>query len=802
VSGRARALAGMATLALSVAVGACGGDGGAGPDSPRSGEPPDAAASADARRGVDETVDGGRGVDAEAAADAGPRDGRALYAAQCASCHGDVGQGGAGPALTRPYVREYLADYIDAEMPLGRPELCDRACAEAIADYILADLRAAAPTECGPEGAAGPRALRLLNRREWVVSVRALFAESAATPQAACDALSACDWLRSSCAGGVCADDPCPVKTFAFDPGDRALRSVHIAGTFNGWAPTVAAGGWPLRVDESVGRFIGKFEVPDGEHQYKLVLDEREWVADPSNPRRVSDGFSGENSVLSQACAGQPQAGGLALPELAALARDLPAETRPRGYAYDTHASATLVTPSHIEAWLAAGHAVARVVEARAAAVAPCVGAPDCARDFVPRWLDRTFRAPPSAEAVTRYVTLYEDVAADEGAPAAVAAVVEASLMSPHFLYRSELGEPAGAGAWQLTGDELADAMAFALWGAPPDDALRAAGRAGRLDTPEGRRVEAERLLSDRRAETALRAFAEQWLGVAGVSQLEKRADLYPAWSPALAEAALEETRRFVTHVALAPEARFDDLLTADYAFVNGPLRALYRLPGDPTSPDFERVTWPQGQRAGLLRHASVLASTAHSDQTSPIRRGLFVRERLLCTEFGAPPPDAGGVPDVDPTATTRERFQQHTAEARCAACHQYIDDVGFGFESYDSVGASRSMEGGRPIDDVGNMNDVEGLGTGTSAPFSSLSELGFILAESERAEVCFATQAWRFVRGRMEAHGGAAGALDTCELERVLAPFRAGGGDVRALLVALVADPAFARRADLGGAP
>jgi hypothetical protein len=52
-----------------------------------------------------------------------------------------------------------------------------------------------------------------------------------------------------------------------------------------------------------------------------------------------------------------------------------------------------------------------------------------------------------------------------------------------------------------------------------------------------------------------------------------------------------------------------------------------------------------------------------------------------------------------------------------------------------------------------------------------------------------------------MEAHGGAAGALDTCELERVLAPFRAGGGDVRALLVALVADPAFARRTDLGGA-
>jgi hypothetical protein len=742
---------------------------------------------------------GGEGVSPDTDTGVGPGqpgDGRALYASLCASCHGASGEGGAGPALTRPYVRDYLVDYIDASMPLGRPELCDRACAEAVADYVLAELRETPRLDCAAPQ-PGPRALRLLNRREWLASVRALFATVEAGPGVACDTLADCDWARATCADAVCVDDPCPVRTFVFDPAGRSPTSVHVAGSFNDWAPTIAAGGWPLTLEPDLGRWLGKFQVPDGEHAYKLVVDEREWLTDPENPRRSPDGFGGQNALLTQRCADAvaPGGGGFALPDLESLARNLPAETRPKGYPYDTHAEAAVVTTSHIEAWLQAGRAVAAVVEARAAQVAPCLGTPGCGATFVEAFVGRAFRAPLEAEVAARYRTLFAEVEAESGPAAAVATVVEAVLSSPLFLYRSELGSADGDG-FTLSGWELAEAMAYAFWGTPPDAALRAAGLEGRLSTPEGRAAEAERLLADPRAEPVVRAFAEQWLGIAGLGQLEKRADLFPGWSPALSTALLEESRRFVAHVMLDPEARFPALLTADYTFANGLLRAHYGLQGDRASTTYERTPLNVGERAGVLGHGAVLAVTAHSDQTSPIRRGLFVRERLLCTEFGAPPPDAGGVPEVDPNATTRERFRQHTAEARCAACHQYIDDVGFGFEAFDAVGAHRDTDLGRPLDTSADMNDVEGLGTGTSAPFGSLPELGRILADSERAEVCFATQAWRFVRGRLETHGGLQGELDRCEVERALAPFRAGGGDVRALLVALVSDPAFARRA------
>lgn len=169
----------------------------------------------------------------------------------------------------------------------------------------------------------------------------------------------------------------------------------------------------------------------------------------------------------------------------------------------------------------------------------------------------------------------------------------------------------------------------------------------------------------------------------------------------------IEETERFALHVIFDGSGRYDELLAADYTFANARLAALYGL-DRPSGEAFERVAYADGRRAGLLGHASVLASTAHSDQTSPIRRGLFVRRRLLCQEFPPPPADAGGVPDVDPTASTRERFAQHTEERACASCHRYIDPVGFGLETFGPIGAWREDDGGHPIERGGDMNDVD----------------------------------------------------------------------------------------------
>jgi hypothetical protein len=183
------------------------------------------------------------------------------------------------------------------------------------------------------------------------------------------------------------------------------------------------------------------------------------------------------------------------------------------------------------------------------------------------------------------------------------------------------------------------------------------------------------------------------------------------------------------------------------------------------------------------------LATYAHSDQSSPIKRGVFVRDRLLCQVFGTPPANAGGVPDVDPNATTRERFRQHTDDPTCYGCHQYIDDVGFGFERFDAVGQFRSTENGHPIDALGNMNDVEGLGTATNAPFEDLATLGETLAQSPAAQRCFTTQVYRFATGKFETP------QDACALDRLQRRFDDADHDIRELLLGVALTPEFTTR-------
>jgi hypothetical protein len=191
-------------------------------------------------------------------------------------------------------------------------------------------------------------------------------------------------------------------------------------------------------------------------------------------------------------------------------------------------------------------------------------------------------------------------------------------------------------------------------------------------------------------------------------------------------------------------------------------------------------------RRAGLLGQASVLAASAHSDQTSPVVRGLLVRRNFLCEELPPPPPFGGGLPPVDPNATTRDRFAMHSATPTCRGCHTYIDGVGFGLEQFDPVGQWRDSENGHAIDSTGDANDLERLGTGTDLPFSSEPELARAIAASDAGPACFVRQYLRYSRGLRETLAERCGRLGVQ---------KAWTGDVRELMVQSVLAPDFVER-------
>lgn len=622
---------------------------------------------------------------------------------------------------------------------------------------------------------SAPRQLRLLTRREYDATVHDLFALSdpdTCSDDAQCPSGASCD-------GSSCVIQTVPSTTFEI-PGQAGWVTVHLAGSFNGWPGTLAEGGWPLVYDAGADAWTGSFEIPEGPHEYKLVIDESVWIPDPTNPQTVDDGFGGQNSVLEVQAQTE-----VVPPRSLSFSKDLPPEIRPAGYAFDNNAPAGLVTSVHAEQTMRAARAVAAFAVAESGAWLPCAPEGDgsaCAEQVAIEVGRRAFRRPLDEAEVSKFAALITGEASfDDGLRVAL----QAMLASPYFVYRFELGEPDGD-RFRLTGYELAAALSYGLWGTTPDDALLDAAEAGQLDSPEGVEVQVRRLLDDPRARAQVGTFAVQWLGVEKVATIDKSAAMFPGFDAALRQSVLEETRRLAAHVVFDGPGSFSELLRADTTFVDAALAELYGI--DPPDEAWAQVPAPPG-RAGILGQASVLAANAYPNQTSPVRRGLFVRQALLCQVLPDPPPDAGGVPDVDPTASTRERFEQHMEDEYCATCHQYIDPIGFGFEHFDPVGAWRDEDAGHSIDAGGTLRGLEGLTDDDVHEFSTLPQLADIVADSASAPACFAAHYFRYTHGRLETPE------DDCALENLTRRFAEAEHDVVELVVSTITAPQFLYR-------
>ncbi|MDX2066638.1 MAG: alpha amylase N-terminal ig-like domain-containing protein, partial [Fimbriimonadaceae bacterium] len=74
---------------------------------------------------------------------------------------------------------------------------------------------------------------------------------------------------------------------------DRVVDAVYVAGSFNGWSATAN------RMETRDGRtFSLRLDLPYGEHQYKFVLNGRDWIVDPKAVNRP-DGNGNTNSILT-----------------------------------------------------------------------------------------------------------------------------------------------------------------------------------------------------------------------------------------------------------------------------------------------------------------------------------------------------------------------------------------------------------------------------------------------------------------------------------------------------------------------
>jgi hypothetical protein len=265
---------------------------------------------------------------------------------------------------------------------------------------------------------------------------------------------------------------------------------------------------------------------------------------------------------------------------------------------------------------------------------------------------------------------------------------------------------------------------------------------------------------------------------------------MFPSFTPQIKALMRTETERFTTDVVFGG-GDLNALLLGGYSFMNKPLADFYGLTG-PSGDAFEKIMLDPTRRAGLLTQGSLMAAHANTNQTSPVARGFFVRDRFLCSP-PPPPPATINVtpPEFDPNVSTRERFTLHRKDPVCASCHQMMDPLGLGFENFDAVGRYRSEEAGKPIDATGELlgtDDIDG-------PFNGAVELAGKLAQSSMTRACMVKQMFRYGYGRGE------GDVDACTLEALDGAFEASQGNIKDLLLRLTQTDAFLYRTNETGA-
>jgi hypothetical protein len=477
---------------------------------------------------------------------------------------------------------------------------------------------------------------------------------------------------------------------------------------------------------------------------------------------------------------------------------NLPVESVVDGF--NNNARAQVVTSRHIDEYLATGDRLAeQALTQSKGRLVPCAGAAGCDRTFVTAFGRRAFRRPLTQEEVQRYTYLFAPSFTGAGADAfdkGVRLTIQAILASPSFLYRSEVGERASDGTYKLTPFEIATAMSYLLTGSTPDDLLLDAAQNGQLGTPQGIETQARRLLSSPASRPAIAAFFRQWLGIDGFLYTNKDTAVYPGFTDDIRKAMVDEADTFVAEVVQNGKGTFTELFQADYLFASDTLARFYGLPGT-GNPQPGRVTAPGGaarKRGGLMTLGALLGAHAHSNESSPVRRGVFVRQQLLCSTLTPPPENLNIMPPgLDPSLTTRARFQRHSSDPACASCHKLIDPLGFGFERYDGVGAYRETEAGMPIDSSGEVLGMESLESTDSVRFDGPTALGALIAASPNAQACFARQLFRYARG------GENGTADGCAIKKLQEAFAAGALDVDQLFIEVLKQRSFTVR---GGTP
>jgi hypothetical protein len=468
-------------------------------------------------------------------------------------------------------------------------------------------------------------------------------------------------------------------------------------------------------------------------------------------------------------------------------ADQLPEDGQPDGFS--NQADRLTISPLLASKYVTAAEEIAASVAARSGEFIACplaaLGTGNCLRDFLTTAGARAWRRPLTPAEVAKYTGLFNTLAPANGADVAFKGVVQALVLSPNFLFRTELGAGGTGATATLTDHEVASALSYMLLDAPPDATLAQLAVGGKLHDPATLAAQAKRLLAGAQASKIVGSFFRQWLEFEALPDLTKDAMLFPQYTPELVADLMAGNQALIDGALFDPagDQSVKTLLTAGYGYVNSRTAPLYGVQASGTA--LVKTPLPAAQRRGLLTDVAFIAGASDADDTNLPARGRIVREQALCATV-APPPMAFQLEDanITPDMTNREKFAVHTTNPACASCHALIDGIGYAMEQYDAIGRFRTMDKKKTIDASGTLP----LG-GMTLRFGSYVELIDQVAKLPETYQCVASRYDAYATGR------APNDIPACEGDAIARAFADSGYRLDALVAAVVTSPSFTLR-------
>ena len=314
------------------------------------------------------------------------------------------------------------------------------------------------------------------------------------------------------------------------------------------------------------------------------------------------------------------------------------------------------------------------------------------AKLVISRFLTKAWRKPIDSQTAEKWFQHFKKISRDENSSIyALRETLATSLASTNFIYLSEL-KPNESKPSKLSTHELAARLSYFIWSSMPDVELRALADEDKLDDPKVLAAQVQRMMNDRKVNRFAEEFSKQWLDLGGVDRVAVNPRYHKNFDNRLKPYMQAESLEFFKEIFRKDES-ITKIIDADFTMLNARLAKHYGLEG-PKSQRFERTSLQGTNRVGgILGHASIHLSGSDGAESHPIRRAVWVRDRLLHDPPKPPPPDVPGIEESVKDfekLSLREQLEFHRKKESCNDCHRTLDPWGIALEEYSAVGLKR----------------------------------------------------------------------------------------------------------------